>query len=119
MLAACKTKDCRFHLRLDTAEGVSAQGGQPLIDCLARRFDAWKNLARIDGIDPRNQQTSGFSTISLMSQIMPGFAFGATSLADMKRFAQDQVLVELVGLAKGADQSTIRRMAAGPIPQEC
>ncbi len=106
-MAAYKKKDCRFHLRLDTAEDVSAHGGQLLIDCLAKRFGVWNHLAKIEGIDPRKRQASGFSPISLMSQIMLVFASGATSLADMERLGQDQVLVELVGLAKGADQSSL------------
>lgn len=104
---AYKKKDCRFHLRLDTAEDVSAHGGQVLIDCLAKRFEVWNRLAKIDGIDPRKRLTSGFSPIALISQIILGFASGATSLADMERLGQDRVLVELVGLAKGADQSTL------------
>ena len=106
-MPALKKKDCRFHLKLDTAEDVSAHGGQLLIDCLAQRFDLWNRLSQIEGIDPRKRLTSGFSPISLISQIILGFASGATSLADMERLGRDQVLVELVGLAKGADQSTL------------
>ena len=104
---AIKKKDCRFHLELDTAEDVSAHGGQLLIDCLAKRFDLWNQLSQVEGIDPRKRPASGFSPISLISQIILGFASGATSLADMERLGRDQVLVELVGLAKGADQSTL------------
>jgi hypothetical protein len=72
-------KDCLFHPRLDTAEGVSAHDGQLLLDCPAKRFDAWKRLAKIDGLDPRKRRTSGFSPLSRMSQIMPVFGSGATS----------------------------------------
>jgi hypothetical protein len=102
-----KKKNCRFHLHLDTAEDVSAHGGQVLLDSLAKRFSVWEHLSQIEGLDPRKRLSSGFSPLSLISQMVLGFASGATSLADMERLGRDQVLLELVGLAKGADQSTL------------
>jgi len=102
-----RKKDCRFHLHLDTAEDVSAHGGQVLLDCLAKRFNVWERLSKIEGLDPRKRLSSGFSPLSLLSQMVLGFASGATSLADMERLGRDEVLIGLVGLTQGADQSTL------------
>jgi hypothetical protein len=104
---AFKKKNCRFHLDLATGENISSHGGQVLIDSLATRFDLWNSLASIPGLDPRKRLAAGFSPISIMAQMMVGFTSGATSLADMERVGADQVLMELVGLTKGADQSTL------------
>ena len=106
-MKARKKKNCRYHLDLATGENLSSHGGQILIDCLATRFDLWNALAAIPGIDPRKRTASGFSPAALISQILTGFASGATSLADMERVGSDRVLMELIGLSQGADQSTI------------
>jgi len=53
-----------------------------------------------------------------MSQIMPGFTSGATSLADMEWLGQDQVLAGLIVLAKGADQSTLGNWLCSQFPPE-
>lgn len=106
-MTARKKKQCRFHLNLAGSENVSSHGGQVLIDALAQRFDLWNQLAAVADIDPRKRTTAGFSPVSIISQMMVGFASGATSLADMERVGSDQVLMELVGLSQGADQSTL------------
>lgn len=106
-MAAFKKKNCRFHLDLATGENISSHGGQILIDSLATRFDLWNWLAAIPGLDPRKRLTAGFSPSAIIAQILVGFTSGASSLADIERVGSDRVLLELVGLAKGADQSTL------------
>lgn len=114
---ARKKRNTRFHLDLATAENVSSHGGQILIDSLAARFDLWNNLAAIPGIDPRKRRASGFSPVAMISQMMVGFTSGATSLADMERVGSDLVLMELVGLTQGADQSTLGEWLRAQTPQ--
>jgi hypothetical protein len=114
---ARKKKHCRFHLDLASGENVSSHGGQVLIDSLAERFDLWNSLAAIPGIDPRKRTSSGFSPVAVISQMMVGFTSGATSLADMERVGIDRVLMELVGLAEGADQSTLGEWLRAQTPQ--
>ena len=104
---AFKKKNCRFHLDLASGENISSHGGQVLIDALAARFDLWNSLASIPGLDPRKRLTAGFSASSIVAQMMVGFTSGASCLADMERVGSDQVLMELVGLTQGADQSTL------------
>jgi hypothetical protein len=104
---AFKKKNCPYHLDLATAENISSHGGQVLIDSMARRFGLWDQLAGLDGIDPRKRQTAGFSPLSIMAQMVIGFTSGALSLADMERLGTDKVLLNLLGLSKGADQSTL------------
>ncbi len=104
---AFKKKNCRFHLDVATGENISSHGGQIVIDALATRFDLWNSLASIPGLDPRNRRTAGFSATSIVAQMILGFTSGAASLADMERVGSDRVLMELVGLSKGADQSTL------------
>lgn len=114
---ARKKKDCRYHLELATGENVSSHGGQILIDSLAARFALWDSLAAIPGMDPRKRTTSGFSPVALIAQMMVGFTSGATSLADMERVGSDQVLMGLVGLSGGADQSTLGEWLRTQTPQ--
>lgn len=114
---AHKKKKTRFHIDLATAENVSSHGGQLLIDSLAARFGLWEALAAIPGMDPRKRTASGFSPVALISQMIVGFTSGATSLADMERVGSDGVLLELVGLAQGADQSTLGEWLRAQSPQ--
>lgn len=116
-MPARKKKTTRFHIDLATGENVSSHGGQILIDALAARFDLWNSLASIPGIDPRKRTTSGFSPVSLIAQMTVGFTSGATSLADMERVGADQVLMDLVGLDAGADQSTLGEWLRAQTPQ--
>lgn len=107
IVPAFKKKNCRFHLDISTAEHLSSHGGQVLLDSLARRFGLWDQLAGIEGLDPRKRLSSGFSPSALISQMILGFTSGAVSLSDMDRLGTDPVLLALVGLTKGADQSTL------------
>ena len=116
-MPAFKKKNCRFHLALATGEHLSSHGGQILIDALATRFGLWNALAAIPGLDPRKRLTAGFSAISHIAQMMVGFTSGASSLADMERVGSDQVLMELVGLTQGADQSTLGEWLRAQTPK--
>lgn len=112
-----KKKDTRFHFSLTATDQVSAHGGQVLIDRLARRFDLWDQLAAIPGLDPRKRRTVGFTPAALSAQIVLGFTSGAVSLSDMERLGADPVLLELVGLRAGADQSTLGEWLRAQTPQ--
>ncbi len=106
-MPAFKKKNSRFHFDIASGEPLSSHGGQLILDSLARRFGLWDQLAALDILDPRKRRGSGFSPAALISQIVLGFTSGATSLADMERLGSDPILLELVGLSKGADQSTL------------
>ena len=106
-MPAFKKKNSRFHFDIASGQPISSHGGQLILDCLARRFGLWDELATLDILDPRKRRGSGFSPAAFISQMVFGFTSGATSLADMERLGSDPVLLELVGLSKGADQSTL------------
>nr|MBA3356007.1 hypothetical protein [Pyrinomonadaceae bacterium] len=77
------------------------------MDALCRRFDLWKKVDHIPSLDPRTRKTSGFAPSGWLSQLLFTFTSGGFSLADAERLAQDRVLLDLIGLAKGADQTTL------------
>lgn len=114
---AFKKKNCRFHLDLATGENISSHGGQIIVDSLAARFDLWNSLAAIPGLDPRKRLTTGFTPTAIIAQMMVGFTSGAASLADMERVGSDRVLMDLVGLTKGADQSTLGEWLRAQTPK--
>jgi len=97
----------KLHIQLTNSEQASAHGGQLLIDALARRFDLWKKIQDIASLDPRSRQSSGFTPAANIAQIIFTLSSGGCSLADAERIGKDKVLMDLLGLDKGADQTTL------------
>lgn len=97
----------KLHLQLTHSEHASSHGGQVLLDALARRFDLWKKIQDIACLDPRTRQSSGFTPAANIAQIIFTLTSGGSSLADAERLSKDKVLMDLLGLQKGADQTTL------------
>jgi hypothetical protein len=97
----------RFHVRLAEAESASAHGGQVLVDAFCRRFGLWEQLAQAEGVDPRKRKGSGFAPEAMAAQIVFTLTSGGAGLADVERTGRDGVLMGLVGLDGGADESTV------------
>lgn len=97
----------RFHLELGNSAQATAHGGQVLLDALCRRFGLWAAIQAEPSLDPRKRVTAGYSPTALVAQLLFTLTSGGASLADAERLGQDAVLLELLGLAKGADQSTL------------
>jgi DDE family transposase len=97
----------RLHLQLTNSDRASAHGGQVLIDALCRRFDLWQRIQQEPSLDPRKRTGSGFAPAAHIAQLIFTLTSGGGSLADAERVGQDRVLMDLLGLDKGADQSTL------------
>jgi hypothetical protein len=97
----------KLHASLTHSDQASSHGGQLLVDAVCRRFDLWRKLDQIESLDPRVRKTSGFAPSALVAQLLFNLTSGGCSLADAERLGRDRVLMELVGLAKAADQTTL------------
>ena len=106
-MPAITKQKTKLHLKLTNSDHASAHGGQVLIDALCRRFDLWKRLQQEPSLDPRQRQNIGFTPAAVIAQLIFTLTSGGASLADAERIGQDRVLMNLLGLAKGADQTTL------------
>ena len=97
----------RLHLQLTNSDQASAHGGQVLIDALCRRFGLWQRIQQEPSLDPRKRTGSGFTPAANIAQLIFTLTSGGGSLADAERVGQDRVLMDLLGLEKGADQTTL------------
>ena len=106
-MPAIRKRKTKLHFTFTNSDHATAHGGQILVDALCRRFDLWKKLDRIEALDPRTRKTSGFAPSGWIAQLLFAFTSGGVSLADAERLGQDRVLMDLIGLSKGADQTTL------------
>jgi hypothetical protein len=97
----------RLHIQLTNSDQSTAHGGQVLIDALCRRFNLWKRIQQEPLLDPRKRQGAGFSPAAIVAQILFSLTSGGAGLADAERVGKDKVLMDLLGLQAGADQSTL------------
>lgn len=97
----------KIHLQITNSDQATAHGGQVLVDSICRRFDLWRKLHEETALDPRKRKSSGFSPVSHIAQLIFTLTSGGASLADAERLGGDSVLMKLLGLEKGADQTTI------------
>src|SRR5664279_1132244 len=96
-----------LHLLLTNSNQATAHGGQVLVDALCRRFGLWKRIHQTPSLDPRKRTGAGFSPAANAAQLVFTLTSGGASLADAERLGQDRVLMHLLGLVKGADQTTL------------
>ena len=106
-MPAFTKRKSKLHLQLTNSDQATAHGGQVLIDALCRRFDLWKRLHQEPSLDPRKRTGAGFSPVAHIARLIFTLTSGGASLADAERVGQDRVLMDLLGLARGADQSTL------------
>ena len=106
-MAAVTKQKPKLHIQLTHSEQDTAHGGQILIDALCRRFGLWERIHRETSLDPRQRSGSGFAPAAIVAQLLFSLTSGGASLADAERIGQDRALMKLVGLAKGADQTTL------------
>jgi hypothetical protein len=97
----------KLHLQVTNSDQATAHGGQVLIDALCRRFDLWKRIHDEPALEVRKRTGSGFSPVAVIAQLLFAFTSGGACLADAERMGKDRVLMDLLGLANGADQSTL------------
>ena len=106
-MAAFTKRKTKLHIQLTNSNQATAHGGQVLVDALCRRFGLWKRIHEEPSLDPRQRTGAGFAPVAKVAQLLFTLTSGGASLADAERLGQDRVLMSLLGLAKGADQSTL------------
>src|SRR6516225_1678054 len=107
----------KLHLQLTNSDHASAHGGQVLVDALCRRFGLWKRIHQEPALEHRVRTGAGFSPVANTAQLLFTLTSGGASLADAERLGLDRVLLDLVGLAKGADQTTLGEWLRAQTPE--
>ena len=97
----------KLHIEITNSNQATAHGGQVLVDALCRRADLWKRIHDEPSLAVRQRLGAGFTPVAIVAQFLFAFTSGGASLADAERMGHDRVLMDLLGLAKGADQTTL------------
>lgn len=106
-MPAFTKRKTKLHVHLTNSDQATAHGGQLLIDAFCRRFGLWERVHQEPSLDPRKRTSAGFSPVANLAQLLFTLTSGGASLADAERLGQDRVLMQLLGLDKGADQTTL------------
>jgi hypothetical protein len=106
-MPAFTKRKTKLHVHLTNSDQATAHGGQLLIDAFCRRFGLWERVHNEPSLDPRKRTSAGFSPVANLAQLLFTLTSGGASLADAERLGQDRVLMQLLGLDKGADQTTL------------
>src|SRR3974390_760389 len=115
-MPAFTKRKTKLHLQLTNSDHASAHGGQVLVDALCRRFGLWQRLHEEPALEVRKRTGAGFSPVAIVAQVLFSFTSGGASLADAERWGADRVLMSLLGLDKGADQTTIAEWLRAQTP---
>lgn len=107
----------KFHLQLTNSDQATCHGGQVLVDSICRRFGLWQRLQNEPSLDARKRKGAGFTPAANVAQVLFTLTSGGASLADGERVGQDRVLMNLLGLAKGADQATLGEFLRAQTPE--
>ena len=110
-------RNSRFSFQVTNSDQATAHGGQVLVDALCQRFGLWKKIDDAAKLDPRKRKDQGFAPRAIIAQLLFTLTSGGVSLADAERLGQDPVLLDLVGLDKGADQSTLGEWLRAQTPE--
>jgi DDE family transposase len=112
-MPAFTKRKTKLHIQLTNSDQATAHGGQLLVDALCRRFGLWERIYAEPLLDARTRTSTGFSPVANLAQLLFTLTSGGASLADAERLGQDRVLMHLLGLDKGADQTTLGEWLRG------
>ena len=112
-MPAFTKRKTKLHIQLTNSDQATAHGGQLLIDAFCRRFGLWQRLHDQPSLDPRKRTGAGFSPVANVAQLLFTLTSGGASLADAERLGRDLVLMQMLGLEKGADQTTLGQWLRG------
>lgn len=107
----------RFHILLTNSDQATAHGGQVLVDALCRRFGLWRRIGQEPALEHRIRTGAGFAPVANVAQVLFTLTSGGSSLADAERLGQDKVLLGMLGLEKGADQTTLGQWLRAQTPE--
>jgi hypothetical protein len=106
-MPAFTKRKTKLHIQLANSSQATAHGGQVLIDALCRRFGLWQRIHDEPALEVRKRTSAGFAPVANVAQLLFTLTSGGASLADAERLGQDRVLLDLLGLEKVADQTTL------------
>jgi len=107
----------KLHLQISNSDQATAHGGQVLVDALCRRAGLWKRIHDEPALEVRKRTGAGFSPVAVLAQLLFAFTGGGASLADAERLGKDRVLLDLLGLERGADQTTLGEWLRAQSPE--
>jgi len=116
-MAAVTKRKTKLHVQITNSDQATAHGGQVLVDALCRRAGLWQRIHNEPALEVRKRTSAGFSPVAVVAQFLFAFTSGGASLADAERMGKDRVLMDLVGLQKGADQSTLGEWLRAQTPE--
>ena len=116
-MAAITKRKTKLHIRITNSDQATAHGGQVLVDALCRRAGLWERLHAEPALEVRKRMGAGFAPVAVVAQFLFAFTSGGASLADAERMGKDRVLLDLLGLQKGADQSTLGEWLRAQTPE--
>jgi len=107
----------KLHIEITNSDQATAHGGQVLVDALCRRAGLWQRIHDEPSLEVRKRTGAGFSPVAVVAQLLFAFTSGGASLADAQRMGKDRVLMNLLGLPKGTDQSTLGEWLRAQTPE--
>ena len=107
----------KLHLQVTNSDQATAHGGQVLVDGLCRRAGLWKRIHDESSLEARKRTGAGFPPVAIVAQLLFTLTSGGASLADAERLGKDRVLMGLLGLEKGADESTLGQWLRAQTPE--
>ncbi len=107
----------KLHIQLTNSDQATAHGGQVLVNALCRRAGLWERIHNEPSLEVRKRTGAGFSPVANIAQIIFTLTSGGASLADAERMGKDRVLTSLVGLEKGADETTLGEWLRAQTPE--
>ena len=108
---------CRIRFKFKSNDQITARGGVVLIDALALQFGLAEKIRALTILDPRKRKGSGFSPEAIVTQVVYAICSGGTSLTDVEQMGRDSVWMQLSGLDKGMDQSTLGEWLRAQSPE--
>jgi hypothetical protein len=116
-MSAITKRKTKLHVQITNSDQATAHGGQVLVDALCRRAGLWERIHDESALEVRKRTGAGFSPVAVVAQFLFAFTSGGASLADAERMGKDRVLMDLLGLRKGADQSTLGEWLRAQTPE--
>ena len=97
----------KIHFEFVPAKKQSTLGGLPAIEAMAQRFDLWKKIRALPGIDPRVRTRHGYAPELLVAQLLYSLCGGGASLADAERLNDEPLARQLARVERFADQTQL------------
>ena len=106
-MPAITKKDTHLKLQFVANTDHSVHAGLIAVEAMARRFDLWKKLRELPGLDPRKDRKRGYGPEVIVGQLIYALCSGGGCLSDSEALNDDPLARELFGVGKFADQSQV------------